>query len=334
MANTILVTGASGFVGSHLLNLLDRTAQDATLIAWRRPRISPDEHLSSPPRPKPTPNRVKWRSIDLLDGPSVTRAIAETLPTQVYHCAGVANVGGSWSNSYQTLRTNVMGTEHLLAALRNQSVATRVLVPGSALTYQPSTSAISETAPLRPVSPYGLSKLAQEMLALMSSNQRGVTVIVTRSFTHIGPGQASAYAASSFAEQIARIEAGYSKPVLRVGNLDARRDLTDVRDTVRAYQLLMANGIAAKPYNVCSGEAHKVRDVLDGLLAATAAAVSVCQDPARTRPSDNPLLLGDRTRITRDVGWHPEIPLSQTLTDLLDYWREVVSAQSSQAASR
>ena len=96
----------------------------------------------------------------------------------------------------------------------------------------------------------------------------------------------------------------------------------------------MANGIAAKPYNVCSGEAHKVRNVLDGLLAATAAAVSVCQDPARTRPSDNPLLLGDRTRITRDVGWHPEIPLSQTLTDLLDYWREVVSAQSSQAASR
>ena len=325
MSETILVTGASGFVGSHLLTLLDRTAGDATLVAWRRPRPSHEVSPSSPPRPVPPINRVTWRNVDLLDGSSVTRELAEIRPTQVYHCAGVANVGGSWSNNYQTLRTNVMGTEHVLSGLRNQRVAARILIPGSALVYRPSTSAIAETAALGPVSPYGLSKLAQEMLALVTSGKEGVTAIVTRSFTHIGPGQAPSYAASSFAEQIARIEAGQSRPVLRVGNLDARRDLTDVRDTVRAYQLLMTSGTHSTAYNVCSGEAHRVKTVLDGLLAATTAEVAVRQDPARTRPSDNPLLLGDRTRITDDVGWRPEIPLSRTLADLLGYWRNVVT---------
>jgi GDP-4-dehydro-6-deoxy-D-mannose reductase len=165
------------------------------------------------------------------------------------------------------------------------------------------------------------------MLALATSGQEGVTVLVTRSFTHIGPGQAPSFAAASFAEQIARIEVGQSKPVLRVGNLNARRDLTDVRDTVRAYQLLMASGTHSLPYNVCSGEAHRVSSVLEGLLAAASIEVSVCEDPARARRADNPLLLGDRTRITRDVGWRPEIPLARTLGDLLNYWREVVTSK-------
>ena len=327
MSNTILVTGASGFVGSHLLTLLDRTSERDTLVAWRRPNTGLQAARSSPPRPSPTTDRVTWRDVDLLNSVSVNQAMAELPPSQVYHCAGVADVGGSWSNNYETLRTNVMGTEHVLSALQDQGIPARVLVTGSALVYRPSATAISETAPLGPINPYGLSKLAQEMLALATSGQEGVTVVVTRSFTHIGPGQAPSFAAASFAKQIAHIEAGQSKPILSVGNLNACRDLTDVRDTVRAYQLLMTSGTHSTPYNVCSGEAHRVSTVLKGLLAAASLRVSVREDPARARPIDNPLLLGDRTRITRDVGWRPEIPLSRTLEDLLNYWRKVVTSE-------
>ena len=326
MADTILVTGAAGFVGSHLLTVLDpTTAAGSTLVAWRRPAGSCAQRDPPPPRPAPAGDRVTWREVDLLDQAAVRRAIAETRPTQVYHCAGVANVGGSWSNNYATLRTNVLGTEHLLGALRDHGAAARVLIPGSALVYQPSAAAIDEAAALGPVSPYGLSKLAQEMLGLAAARQDGLTVLLSRSFTHVGPGQALYYAASSFAEQIARIEAGRTEPVLSVGNLAARRDLTDVRDTVRAYQLLMHGGAPATPYNVCSGTAYRIEEVLDVLLANAAVAVSVRQDPARSRPNDNPLLLGDRSRITRDVGWTPEIPLSRTLSDLLDYWRATIA---------
>ena len=322
VSNTILVTGAAGFVGSHLLTLLDRTnPADTSLVAWRRPTAT----RGPAPRPTPDDDRVTWREVNLLDPTAVTRAIAKTRPTQVYHCAGVANVGGSWSNNYATLRTNVLGTEHLLTALRDHSAHARVLLPGSALVYRPSASAIDETAPLGPVSPYGLSKLAQEMLGVAATTQDGTTVLVPRSFTHVGPGQALSYAASSFAQQIARIEAGRAEPVLSVGNLEARRDLTDVRDTVRAYQLLMTRGTPATPYNVCSGTAHQIQEVLDGLLANAAVDVVVRQDPSRTRPHDNPLLLGNRSKITRELGWSPEIPLSRTLTDLLDYWRGVVA---------
>ncbi len=326
MSDTILVTGAAGFVGSHLLTLLDRTAPaGTTLVAWRRPVASREPASSAPPRPTPADDRVKWRAVDLLDPAAVTRAITDRRPTQVYHCAGVANVEGSWSNSHATLRANVLGTEYLLTAIRDHGAPARVLIPGSALIYRPSASVIDETAPLGPVSPYGLSKLAQELLGLAAARQNGMTVLISRSFTHVGPGQALSYAASSFAEQIARIESGRTQPVLLVGNLEARRDLTDVRDTVRAYQFLMTRGTPATPYNVCSGTAYRIQEVLDGLLANTTVDVSVRYDEARTRPSDNPLLLGDRSRITQDLGWSPEIPFSRTLSDLLDYWRAAIA---------
>lgn len=321
MSETILVTGAAGFVGSHLLAHLDRTRGAARLTAWRRPETDRADTSARPWRPAPHPDRVSWREVDLLDGPSVAQSIADIRPTQVYHCAGAAGVGASWSNIDATLRTNVLGTQHLVAALRDHSREARLLIPGSALVYRPSATAIDESAPLGPVSPYGLSKLAQEMLGAAAARQDGLAVLLCRSFTHVGPGQSLEFAASSFAAQIAQIEAGLAEPVLSVGNLDARRDLTDVRDTVRAYQLLMSSGAVSTPYNVCSGTAHRIRDVLDGLLACSGIDVTVEFDPARARPSDNPLLLGDPLRIRAAVGWTPEIPLSRTLSDLLDYWR-------------
>ena len=320
MTDRILVTGAAGFAGRHLVAcLLERTPAPA-IVAWRRPATGP----APPARPAGLGHRrIAWREIDVLDGAAVGRAIAELRPSHVYHCAGAARVAYSWSNRVATLRTNVAGTEHVLEALRRAAVPARVLIPGSALVYRPKDAAIEEGDPIGPISPYGLSKLAQEMLGARYAAD-GLDVIVTRSFTHIGPGQDTSYAASSFACQIARIEAGLAEPTLSVGDLEARRDLLDVRDTVRGYRALMARGAPGAIYNLCSGEAHRMRDVLAGLLEQARVPIDVRVDPARLRPSDYPLLLGNRARITADAGWEPRIGLRDTLRDLLDHWRAAI----------
>ena len=326
MSETILVTGAAGFAGSHLLALLSREVPDADLLAWRRPPRGGGAAGGTPPRPLPA--GTAWRDVDLLDAAAVRRAVAARPPTQVYHCAGVADVHGSWAERRATLQGNVLGTGHLLAALRALPVRPRVLVPGSALVYRPSSAALSETAPLGPVSPYGASKLEQERLVLAEVRDGGLPVVLARSFTHVGPGQTPAYAAAGFAEQIARIEAGRAEAAVSVGDLEARRDLTDVRDTVRAYRMLMAGGRPGRPYNVCSGAAHRIGDVLDALLSLARVPIAVRRDPARLRPGDNPVLLGDRSRITAELGWEPGRPLAETLKDLLDYWRGVVAGDT------
>ena len=324
MSNRVLVTGAAGFVGGHLLRTLATDGAAPAIVAWRRPSHRRAETSpATPSGPDDLPG-VRWQHVDLLDPAGVAESIREIRPTQIFHCAGVASVHGSWSQTLATLEGNVRGTDNLLRAVASAGIASRVLVPGSALVYRPSDLAIRETDPLGPVSPYGLSKLAQEMLAQRYAED-GLAVLLTRSFTHIGPGQAAAYAASSFAQQIAEIEAGRRDPVIKVGALDARRDLTDVRDTVKAYIALMERGEPGRLYNVCSGLAHRIGEVLDGLMALAKVLVRVETDGARLRPSDNLLLLGDPTRLASEIGWKPHIPLTQTLKDLLVFWRGVVS---------
>ena len=292
------MTGARGFVGRYLVEHLETAGADVT--GWGR------EH------------------VDLLDRRAVWRAMADLRPSVVYHCAGAAHVGQSFNNIADTLAANVLGTHHVLDALRNAGVSARVLITGSSLVYRPSDRALREEDPTGPATPYAVSKLAQEMLGRRGIKEDRQEVLLTRPFNHTGPRQDPTYAAPTFAQQIALIEKGRMRPEIVVGNLDASRDLHDVRDTVRAYTTIVERGEAGRVYNVCSGQAVKMRDVLDQLVAMSRVPVTVTVDPARYRPSDNLMLWGDRSRIERELGWKPEIPLNQTLSDLLDYWRKEV----------
>ena len=294
----VLVTGARGFAGRYLVEHLEHSGADVT--GWAR------EH------------------VDLLDRTAVVRTIASLRPAVVYHCAGAAHVGQSFSNVADTLAANVLGTHHLLDALRQAGVAARVLITGSSLVYRQSSGALSEDDPTGPATPYALSKLAQEMLAQRGIKEDGQQVLLARPFNHTGPRQRPTYAAPAFAQQIALIEKGRVRPEITVGNLDVSRDLHDVRDTVRAYTTIVERGEPGRIYNVCSGRAFRIRDVLDRLIAMSRVPLTVTTDPARYRPSDNLVVWGDRSRIERELGWKPEIPLDRTLSDLLDYWRKEV----------
>jgi GDP-4-dehydro-6-deoxy-D-mannose reductase len=308
MSSEVLVTGAAGFAGGHLVDLL--AAEGCDVVAWHRPG-------GHPPRAVP---RTRWDAIDLLDRARVDDAVARLRPAAVYHCAGAAHVGRSWDSTESTFAVNVRGTHHLLDALQRAGVAARVLVLSSALVYASADVALAETHELAPNNPYGLSKLAQEMLAARTDGALAVTI--ARPFNHVGPRQDPHFAASGFARRIADIERGRWAPEISVGNLEARRDIADVRDTVRAYRLILERGRSGRPYNVCSGRALTIRELLDLLLARARVPIAIKTDSARLRPNDTPLLLGDPTRLRDELGWTTTIPLEQTLDDLLEYWRQ------------
>jgi GDP-4-dehydro-6-deoxy-D-mannose reductase len=305
--NAVLITGAAGFAGSHLLDLL--SAGDRDMVAWHRPG-------GRAPRTVP---RTAWEAIDLLDRAEVASAIERLRPSIVYHCAGAAHVGRAWDDTESTFAVNVRGTHHLLDALQRARVSARVLVPSSALVYATLAEPLRESHPLVPNSPYGLSKLAQEMLAQRTNGT--VSVALARPFNHFGPRQDPHFVASGFARRIADIERGQWPPEISVGNLEARRDLTDVRDTVRAYQLILERGQPGRPYNVCSGRALQIGELLDMLLSRARVPITVKVDPGRYRPNDTPLLVGDPGRLRDELGWTPTIPIEQTLDDLLAFWR-------------
>lgn len=219
-----------------------------------------------------------------------------------------------------------MGTAHVLDAVRDHQPRCRVLVITSAQVYHAGDQPIDEAAPLAPESPYGLTKLAQDQLARDASRVDGLEVVIARPFNHIGPRQTPGFAVPNFARQIARIEHGLDSPVLRVGNLDARRDFTDVRDVARAYATLMERGESGRAYNVCSGMAHRIGDLLDELVRLAHVDIRIETDPARLRPSDVAVIVGDSGPL-RELGWTPTIDIAITLRDTLAWWREEVGRQ-------
>jgi GDP-4-dehydro-6-deoxy-D-mannose reductase len=311
---TILVTGAAGFAGSHLLDLLAEEA--VRVVAIRKPGVGAETQAAYP--------AVTWMEVDLLDRDAMRRVVGEFAPAAVYHLAGAPHVGQSWSAATETLAVNVMGTHSLFEALRLERVASRVVVPSSAYVYRPAERALTEDDPVEATNPYAVSKVATELAVVRAARVDGIHAVAARAFNHIGPRQDPSFFASGVARQVALIEAGRLEPVIRVGNLESRRDLTDVRDTVRAYRALADRGTPGRAYNVCSGQAYRMRDLLDAIVARARVTVAVQPDPHRFRPSDTPLLLGDPSLLKQATGWEPRVPITQTLHDLLEYWRRAV----------
>lgn len=310
MSGPTLVTGAAGFAGSHLVDQL--LADGVDVVAWQRP---------GPPRADARPG-VRWMGVDILDRAQVFEAMAAARPSVVFHCAGAAHVGQSWATVTQTMRVNVVGTHHVVDALRAHVPCARVLITSSAHIYGSSPDAIDESHTIAPDSPYALSKVAQELVG--RGNGGNPDAYIARPFNHFGPRQDPSFVSAAFAKQIAEIEAGLVPPQLHVGNLEPMRDLTDVRDTVRAYRLIVERGTPERPYNICRGQAVRVRDLLDKLLAAASVAIDVVPDPSRYRPNDSAKLTGNPGRAHAELGWCATIPLERTAEDLLEYWRRRV----------
>jgi GDP-4-dehydro-6-deoxy-D-mannose reductase len=314
----VLITGAAGFVAGHLVEMLREEEPDVELFGITRPHGTP-AHV---------PGRVTVIEADLLDAAGTEAAVTMAQPDRVVHLAAQSSPQKSWADPEGTIRTNVVGALNLLEAVRKCRTPPRVLLIGSSEEYglaSPSEIPLRETAPLRPSSPYAVSKIAQGYLGLQYALAYGVPVVRTRTFHHTGPGRGESFAESSFARQIAEIERGGRDPVLAVGNLDAIRDFADVRDVVRAYWLLLDRGESGEVYNVCTGRGRRIRDLLDVLLKLSGVRVDVRVDEKRLRPSDIPVLVGDPDKLQRATGWEPRIPLERTLKDLLDDWRARLS---------
>jgi GDP-4-dehydro-6-deoxy-D-mannose reductase len=313
LSTRVFLTGASGFVGRHLVEFL--SGDEFELFGTCFPE-KPDAFLGKKP--------VSWFHVDIKDEKKIANILKDVRPDWIFHLAAVSNVGYSWKNRRETLETNVLGTFAVFDAARNFSPGARILFVSSCDVYgilTPIESALTEEDKTPVVSPYAYTKISGEMLARFYSQIEGLDIIISRSFPHTGPGQTASFVFSDWACQIARIEKGEADPVLRVGNLDVRRDYSDVRDVVRAYRLLLEKGERGETYNVCSGEAISLKEALDRLVAYSEKEICVEVDPSKLRKADIPLLLGDNSKIRGEIGWAPEIPMDRTLKDLLDFWR-------------
>ncbi len=308
-----LITGVSGFAGSHLADYL---ASQPDTEVWGCDRAGGRRSFHPP--------TLRLRAVDVCD-PAATHALLEHIqPDHIYHLAGQAFVGSSWTNPWDTLETNLRAQVNLLEATRAVCPSARMLVIGSNEEYgrlTPEDLPVRETTPLRPDSPYGVSKVGQDLLGLQYHLSYGLHIVRVRPFNHIGPRQNSKFVAPAFASQIAAIETGQQPAILRVGNLTARRDFTDVRDMVCAYTLALEQGEPGEVYNIGSGRSHGIQELLNTLLSFSTCRISVEMDTDRLRPSDVAEAVCDASRFRARTGWAPTIPFEQTLKDLLEYER-------------
>ena len=315
----VLITGITGFVGSHMAeHALAAGARVFGSSRWRS-KTENIEHL----RP-----RITLIECDLRDFSSVRALLEESDPTCVVHLAAQSSVGASWQTPAETLTTNILSQVNLLEAIRALKLAPRFLCVGSSEEYgmvYEDELPIRETNPLRPLSPYAVSKVTQDVMGYQYFKSYGLPIVRARAFSHDGPRRGDVFVTSDFAKQVAEIEAGLRAPVVQVGDLKPRRDYSDVRDIVRGYWLLLERGEPGEVYNLCSGRSWSIQQVLDFLLEQSAVkGITVTIDPARFRPSDVMILEGDPSKIERATGWKVAIPFERTLEELLDYWRERV----------
>ena len=313
----VLITGVTGFAGSHLCDLL-LTKEDVEIFGVKRWRSQTEniEHLHS---------KITLLEGDIRDSTSMREILKEVRPDRIFHLAAQSFVLTSWKLPMEVLETNIMGQLNLLEGVRSLGLDPLIHIAGSSEEYglvQPEDLPLKEETPLRPLSPYGVSKVVQDLLGFQYFKSYGMRIIRTRGFNHTGPRRGSVFVTSDFAHQISLIEKKRIKPVIRVGNLEAVRDFTDVRDMMRGYWLALEKGEPGEVYNIASGKGIKIREVLDCLLKLSGVEVKIEEDPEKMRPSDVPILIGDSHKFREKSGWRPEIPFEKTLRDILDYWRE------------
>ncbi len=321
-----LITGITGFAGSHLADSLLAHQPQVEIFGTRRWRSPMDNiaHLAGE-----IGKRIHLIETDLRDYSSVRTCLETARPNFIFHLAAQSFVPTSWSAPAETLNTNIVGQTNIFEAVRHLGLDPVIQIACSSEEYglvYPEETPIKETNPLRPLSPYAVSKVAQEYLGYQYFMSYGLKVIRTRGFNHTGPRRGEVFVTSNFAKQLASIKAGLQEPVIRVGNLDAVRDFTDVRDMVRAYWLAVNKAKPGEVYNIATGSGITIRELLDRLIALAGVAVTVEQDPARMRPSDVEILIGDSSKFRADTGWQPEIPLDQTLHDVVHYWLDRLGA--------
>ncbi len=321
------ITGITGFAGSHLADYLLAEHPDVQVYGsyrWRS-RMENIEHLGS---------RVHLIECDLRDFTAVHGALAKARPDYIFHLAAQSFVPASWSAPSETLANNISGQTNIFEAVRTLGLDPVVQIACSSEQYGlvlPEETPIKETNPLRPLSSYAVSKVAQDFLGYQYFQSYGLKAIRTRGFNHTGPRRGQVFVTSNFCSQVAAIELGLQEPVIRVGNLDAIRDFTDVRDMVRAYWLAVTRARPGEVYNIATGSGIHIHEMLDQLLALSRVKVKVEVDPERLRPSDVEILIGDSSKFRADTGWEPRIPFAQTLADLLAYWRDRLAARHAAA---
>ncbi len=306
----LFVTGVSGFVGRHLLESWGPGAEFHG--ADRVP-------LDATPGGSALEGRLaSYRALDVTDAVAMAVAVREIRPDVVIHLAAQSSGAASLVDPVGTYRANALGALHLLEAVREGAPEATLLLIGSADAYGSggASERIREDAPFRPRNPYGLSKAAQDALGALYAEIYGLRVVRTRTFSHTGPGQRPQFALAAFAEQIARVDAGVQPPEIKVGTLESVREYGDVRDVIAAYRALVERGEPGEAYNVCTGEGHRLRDLLDRLLKLAGVEANVVSDPSRVRTHDVDHVVGDPAKIAARTGWAPHIPLERTLTDL------------------
>ena len=313
----VFLTGITGPVGSALAEYL-LTLPDVEVHGFKRWRsdVRPIEHLL---------DRIVLHEGDIEDPFAIDRAIGRAAPERVYHLAAQSYPSESWDAPVTTFRVNVEGTLNILEAVRRHTSEARVHIAGTSAQYgwvEPEETPIAETHPMRPASPYGVSKVAAELTGLQYHDSYGLHVLVTRSFNHVGPHQGDRCSIQTFCRQMAAAEAGLQEPVIKVGNLETRRDFSHTEDVARALWLLLEHGSAGEVYNLCFGEATRIGDIVDLVQAKGRIDTTVTVDPDRLRPTDEPILVGDNGRLRAATGWEPRIGMEQIVQEILDYWRQ------------
>jgi GDP-4-dehydro-6-deoxy-D-mannose reductase len=304
-----LIVGVAGFVGKYLADELNSAGWDVS--GTRLPSES-------------TCLDIPIHELDILDYEAIKDILAKIRPDCIFHLAAQSSVAISWKRPAQTVDVNIKGVVNLLEAVRGMSVPPKILLIGSGEEYGyilPEELPIHEDTQLQPGNIYACTKIAQGMMGQIYAMAYGLEVIIVRAFNHIGPGQTDAFVVPAFCKQVAAIEAEGEAGVIQVGNLEAKRDFTDVRDIVRAYRLLIEKGESGMVYNVGSGNSISIGEILDMVIGLSKAKITVKQDPARMRPSDTPIIEADISRLVKCTGWNPEIAIETTLTDVLDGWR-------------